>query len=222
MENNFLFFENDAKVLILSPHPDDDVIGMGATIHYISNFLDPQNFHIAYMVSGSNSADHIIRKKEAIDAVKTLCDEMPRMHFLDLTFYTEKRSPSEIDELMMSKFIRGINPTYLFFAGDVDDPNKTHLKCYKLTEKVLKNITDIKVYLYFSAWSVPNFYSLYTIFDKKVMEKKISSILCHKSQMNTNFMGGINSFHEHIYNRNKNMCHIPDKYLECFIEASSK
>ena len=49
------------RVLVFSPHPDDDVISMGGTIHKLKD----QGHHvmIAYMTSGANAVhDHEVQK----------------------------------------------------------------------------------------------------------------------------------------------------------------
>ena len=40
------------KVLIFSPHPDDDVISMGGTLKTLHD--QGHEIHVAYMVSGDN------------------------------------------------------------------------------------------------------------------------------------------------------------------------
>jgi glucosamine-6-phosphate deaminase len=49
------------KVLIFSPHPDDDVISMGGTIKKLKE--QGHEIHIAYMTSGANGVfDHEAQK----------------------------------------------------------------------------------------------------------------------------------------------------------------
>ena len=43
---------NPEKVLIFSPHPDDDVISMGGTLKTLHD--QGHNVNVAYMTSGSN------------------------------------------------------------------------------------------------------------------------------------------------------------------------
>ena len=44
--------EKKEKVLIFSPHPDDDVISMGGTLKRLND--QEHNISVAYMTSGSN------------------------------------------------------------------------------------------------------------------------------------------------------------------------
>ncbi len=53
--------KNPKKVLIFSPHPDDDVISMGGTIKRLHE--QGHIVHVAYMTSGSNAVfDHDAKK----------------------------------------------------------------------------------------------------------------------------------------------------------------
>ena len=58
------------RVLIISPHPDDDVIGMGGTMDIMPN---KANVKILYMTNG-DAATSIqgSRMKEALSAIKIL------------------------------------------------------------------------------------------------------------------------------------------------------
>lgn len=53
--------EQPSNVLVFSPHPDDDVISMGGTIHRLKN----QGHHVmvAYMTSGANAVHDYELKK---------------------------------------------------------------------------------------------------------------------------------------------------------------
>lgn len=52
---------NPEKVLIFSPHPDDDVISMGGTIKKLHE--QGHEVHVAYMTSGSNAVFDYDAKK---------------------------------------------------------------------------------------------------------------------------------------------------------------
>lgn len=49
------------RVLIFSPHPDDDVISMGATLKKLHD--QGHEVHVAYMTSGSNGVFDLEAKK---------------------------------------------------------------------------------------------------------------------------------------------------------------
>ena len=50
-----------SKILVFSPHPDDDVISMGGTVNRLVE--QGHTVHIAYMTPGSNAVhDHDAKK----------------------------------------------------------------------------------------------------------------------------------------------------------------
>lgn len=53
--------ETPKKVLVFSPHPDDDVISMGGTIHRLKS--QGHQVMIAYMTSGANAVHDYELKK---------------------------------------------------------------------------------------------------------------------------------------------------------------
>jgi glucosamine-6-phosphate deaminase len=110
------------RIVIFSPHPDDDVISMGGTLARLAD--QGHEIHVAYQVSGSyavpdeilkryrafaqgaatgaepvNGESEIIRQRglirrlEAQAAARISGIPEDRLHFLDLPFY-EKRNPS--------------------------------------------------------------------------------------------------------------------------------
>ena len=74
---------NQSKILIFSPHPDDDVIGMAGTIYSLQN---KSNVTICYMTSGQNGVpkkfnDTLCREQEAKNAIQTLGLETSMHYF---------------------------------------------------------------------------------------------------------------------------------------------
>ena len=63
---------NTDRILIVSPHPDDDVIGMGGTMQLLPN---KKNVKIIYMTNGDGGLGEEkkgIRIKEALSSIKVL------------------------------------------------------------------------------------------------------------------------------------------------------
>ena len=108
------------RILVVSPHPDDDVISMGGTLARLAD--QGHEVHVAYQVSGSNAVSGemgdryrafaaafaelkapvendarlqqaFIRRLEAQAAARICGIPGERLHFLDLPFY-EKKAPA--------------------------------------------------------------------------------------------------------------------------------
>ena len=111
------------RILVFSPHPDDDVISMGGTLARLAD--QGHEIHVAYQVSGSGAVSEemwerywdfaesihgellappgeaeirrqrgLIRRLEAAAAARICGIPAERLHFLDLPFY-EKRGASD-------------------------------------------------------------------------------------------------------------------------------
>ena len=179
------------KVIIFSPHPDDDVIGIGGTMQLIKN---KHNVTVVYMTSGAGGLPlHLpkdTREKEAKFALKILGYHENQIKFLNLPFYNDKKPVSEQDYRVIADLYQEIQPTHIFVCGD-DDPNGTHKKCYQVlfdTEKYLEHHSCIKNYwIYKGAWGTwdqnleykPN---CYVHLPKDVFKLKELAVLAHQSQ----------------------------------------
>ena len=109
------------RILVFSPHPDDDVISMGGTLIRLAS--QGHEVHVAYQVAGSNAVSDrtvqnftrfaqrlnapgsrelaaedlrslkgFIRRLEAIQAAGICQVPEERLHFLDMPFYEARRT----------------------------------------------------------------------------------------------------------------------------------
>lgn len=198
LRENFL---SKKRVLVLSPHPDDDCIGMGATLY----FLNKKNIiRILYLVSGwrgvkgnSSKREKIyLRKRETILANRILGINKKSLRFIELPFYEEKRIGNRDIEILSSE-IKKFHPEIIFSCREEDDPHFTHRKCWDIFEKSLENLNfPVRVYIY-RVWSKLIKFDFYFPFEKKIMDKKIKAIQAHKSQIFPKYTKqGISSFWE--------------------------
>lgn len=165
------YISPEDKVLITSPHPDDDVIGMGGTMDLLPN---KQNVSICYMTNGigglkNEDECHMelngikitekgvnvneLRIKEAISSVKVLGYEQEQVINAKLPFYfTNEREITKEDMNEMSAIIDNVEPQHIFICVD-PDPKKTHIKCAQILQKCKYNTSSLKkIWLYKSAW----------------------------------------------------------------------
>ncbi len=147
------------RVLVFSPHPDDDVISMGGTLCRLADH--GHEVHVAYQVSGHGGvhaddvARHLafvqaltgstpptaqpalvgalIRRTEAVAACAVCGVPEARLHFLDLPFYDRPgRTVDEQDVAKLVALLRAVKPHQLYAAGDLSDPHGTHRTCQDL------------------------------------------------------------------------------------------
>jgi len=140
------------RVLVLSPHPDDDVISMGGTLARLADH--GHEIHVAYGVSGyggvldddaqrhlafvrgltgaTPNADlkrvkALIRRTEAVAACAVCGVSENCLRFLDLPFYDRpQRLIGDDDIAAMVALLRELQPHQIYAAGDLSDPNGTH------------------------------------------------------------------------------------------------
>ena len=219
------------KILIFSPHPDDDVIGMGVTI---KKFIElNKDVTIVYQTSGANGGNIITRQDESINALKILgLNDKTKIIFGNTPFYNKNNidnidnidNINNIDDINYTlDIIQSINPDVIFFAGDICDPHKTHLICNNIVKQCVRILSNIDAYNYYSVWYSPpcNEYCTKEYFTKNLMDLKIESIKAHKSQLNPIFIGELDTeFYNHIEKRNKcdSQQSFSDIYLEGFTE----
>lgn len=209
-----LFEDKSKKILLFTPHQDDEVLGASAVISKC--FQNDVDLKIIYMTSGKGGGNSDIRKQEAIEGVKVLggknVDE--NLIFMSFPFYNEKdRSVTDPDYELMHQLLEKMAPTDIFICSDVFDPNRSHRKCYDILMKTIYDykplqVNQIKltfdVYFYYSTWYWPkeNEFNYYLAYDRDHYVKKVKSMLEHKSQIFNGFMGeDKRPFYERVTNR---------------------
>lgn len=127
---------DDEVILIFSPHQDDEVLGCGALIHKLKDL----NFKIIYLTSGKGGGDSLVRKQEAINGIKILTGKNDVCEFWDLPFYDNEKRDSSVDDFVYinKKFSEFRKISNLFICSDLNDPNRTHLRCFNILFNFLK------------------------------------------------------------------------------------
>ena len=148
-------------VLVLSPHPDDDVISMGGTLARLADH--GHHVHVAYGVSGyggvldDDAQRHVefvqqltgtsttydikrvkalIRRTEAVAACAVCGVPAERLRFLDLPFYDRPLRVIQDDDVQqMVTLLRELEPHQVYVAGDLSDPHGTHRRVLTVFER---------------------------------------------------------------------------------------
>lgn len=203
------------RVIIFSPHPDDDIISMGGTFQRLHD--QGHDVHVAYQTSGNiavtdefvtrfidfavgfnqianidtsipisileeskkyisnkrpgqvdtpiiRNIKGLIRRSEAKATCNYVGIKQENIHFQNLPFYEtgtiEKNPMSQKDVDITKSLLREVKPHQVFCAGDFADPHGTHLVCFNVVLKALKEIKeegddwiqDCWLWLYKGAW----------------------------------------------------------------------
>lgn len=150
-----------SRVLLFSPHPDDDVISAGLGLLHLSH--QDVVLHVAYCVTGYTSVrdeylKHVpenlidlraektkVREDEAKCALELIGVPEKHIHFLRLPFYDNnhscrRRVYDQSDVQIVIDIIEKIKPNHIFLAGDLADPHQTHEVCYTIIKDALEAV----------------------------------------------------------------------------------
>jgi LmbE family N-acetylglucosaminyl deacetylase len=163
------------KIIIFSPHPDDDAIGMGGTI--IELVKKGNKVLCVYITSGVSARNAVkgdlpveekekIRRIEAEQASKLLGTNI---HFINLPYFhgLKKENP------------------YIVFVPHQHERHPTHKASTSIVLRALKrsnlpNLDEIWFYEIVTPISTPN---IIITFGEEVMANKMEAIKAHESQI---------------------------------------
>ena len=110
----------DKKILIISPHPDDDVICLGATLHFLNKMND---LKILYATSGSKSVkdddlfDFYQNKSEIISLLEKKINPDVELTQDEIKKINELKKSLREEEAISAVQVMGINPKNLIFLN---------------------------------------------------------------------------------------------------------
>jgi LmbE family N-acetylglucosaminyl deacetylase len=193
IEKNILNFdEKKDKILIFSPHPDDEILGACGLLYKC--FLEKIDIKVIYMTTGCSAGGSEVRKSESKNGIKLLGGSDENCVFESFPFYNRKgRGIEESDYEYGREIIRKYSPTNIFICADIFDPNKTHKKCFEILTLLIeeKEFSHIDCNFYYSIWYWPqdDEYTHILPYDYDTYKHKIYAMLEHKSQIENKFMG---------------------------------
>ena len=180
-------------ILIIAPHPDDDVIGMGGTIALKAK--EGCSFNIIYVTNGGGSIrteDYKelsktelvkLRKTEARKSLVPLMDDISEAQqvFLGLEssklFNTPELYTRELENILKTKKYDEIYIPYF------KDKHPTHRAVAELSMEVIK-ASNLRTELYaYETWdALPIGEDTIVVDISKYYKNKLSAVSCHKSQ----------------------------------------
>ena len=226
--------EREKNILIIAPHPDDDVIGMGGTIALKAK--EGASFTIIYVTNGSGSVKTgeykdlskeeliILRKEEAKRSLVPLLDDASdvRQEFLGLEsatlFTTPELFTRELDAILRSKKYDEVYIPYF------KDRHPTHKAVAELSIETIKHGRfPVELYAYETWDPLPVGENTIIVDISRYYRNKLAAVSCHKSQCSiTPFDEGIIA--KNRYNAVFNQINTRNKmdYAELFLRLSDK
>ena len=195
-----LKYPNSKNLLVIAPHPDDDIFGAGGTI--LKSIKKGAKVNVLYVTNGSKNASRIeLIKKESVK----VCNNIGASYdFLNCEVGNIPTTDNELNEKILSIInnnnIGTIFTSFLF--DDEDDHKRVNHLLYKILRNYKKNLELWSYQIYSSI--IPN-----VIVDiTEIMEKKEKLMLEFKSvKGNRNwphYIKGLNATNcRYINNKNK-------------------
>lgn len=204
-------FSEAQKAIVFSPHPDDDVFGMGATMYLMAEHgIDVFSVYVTHGVREGEPQRIKTRKQEAKAACRVI---KSTPIFLDIEYSLNSNKK-------IKQVYKEIAPDIVFLVNK--DMHPTHSRIFELILNALKG----KQIILYEVWSPLIEPNIVVHFDEKIMEKKREAMKCHKSEIKRkNFVRGFEALniyrgillsHEGFI-RKKNIEHIGNgRYAEVF------
>jgi len=183
------------KILVIAPHPDDEVLGCGATIKKYSAKGGEVYLCIATKAYTPDWTQEFInnRKKEINNAVKVL--GIKKVYFLDFPAVKLDTIPQKELNDAISKIVKEIKPEIVFipFAGDINKDHKLAAEASLVALRPKPDSTVRKVFYYEvlseTEWSkpaqkiedvfIPSFYEDASDF----LKDKLKAMKCYRSEL---------------------------------------
>jgi len=167
------------KVIVFAPHPDDETLGCGGTIAKKLNegyevsvvFMTDGRYSLAELgidVEPTPSEMKVIRKKEAIKAMKILGLPEKNLLFLDFEDQTLEKNERLVQERVV-EILKNSSPAEVFLPQE-NEYNIDHRVTNMTIKKTLKTVGLHPIeYQYIIAWSFP-FYLLLHIMHENIFD----------------------------------------------------
>lgn len=176
------------RILVLAPHPDDDVFGCGGTLKKIAD--GGGNITVAYFCDGSGGGTAAVRKEEAKKSAEILGIQKPARHASQLAGvaggqvffgYPDGKLASGTSVIKaLSDLIKDINPDIIFVPSFLDNHPD-----HRVVNEILINVLSAgkfngEIWAY-EVWT--------TIFPNRIVnissaiEDKKKAMAAHKSQL---------------------------------------
>ena len=157
------------NVLVIAPHPDDDIFGCGGTISL--HVEQGDKVKIVYLTGKGT-----LREEEAKSAIKVLgVTDVQFLNLKDGAISANKKTVLELSDLISEDKPEIIDaPSFL-------DPNKDHFEAANILAQALKKVPYSGTIFLYEVWS-PIYTNRLVVIDK-TFEAKSKAMSMHKSQL---------------------------------------
>ena len=184
------YLGKDANILVIAPHPDDDVLGVGGTMAAAAH--QGKGVFAVYITDGrgsprmdltiSDEAMAALRKKEALSALKAIGAAGG--------FFLGKRSGELTEEAqteteaILIGILQRVRPQEVFLPAPYER-HPTHQRCTQISIQALRKTSGLKPNLMgYSLWG--SFWGVRRRIMRDIspfIKKKVEAIMAHSSQV---------------------------------------
>lgn len=125
-------YPNSKRILVIAPHPDDDIIGAGGTL--IKAKEEGAEIHVLYVTNGLKQRESKIRKETL-----NVCSKLGSIpHFLDCEARSIPLDDSDVNK-KINKLLTDLKPEVIFISFLLDDHDD-----HRRVNHLLLNVIDTK------------------------------------------------------------------------------
>lgn len=178
------------KILVIAPHPDDEVLGCGGTIKKYTSQGDEVFLGIATKAYAPDWSEDFIRnrKKEIAGANKAL--GIKKTFFLDLPTVKLDTIPQKELNFKISEIISRVAPDILFIPhiGDLNRDHRLVFEASLVAARPGENENKIKKILTYETlsetdWGLKQFAPNAYVDITKNLNDKLKAMACYKSEL---------------------------------------
>lgn len=183
---------NMGTVLVVAPHPDDEILGCGGTIARLS--ADGNDVHVAIATRGTPpryKAEDVERVRQEAAAAHALLG-VTRTHWLDHPAAELDRVPHAELNASMDALFGAVKPDTLFlpFAGDIHLDHQLIFRSALVAARPRDWSYPARIYAYETLsetnWSAPSvdpcFAPNFFIDIHETLDRKLDAFACYRSQ----------------------------------------
>ncbi len=209
----------ECNVLVLSPHPDDDVIGCGGALRLHAD--SGASIKVVYLTDGSSGEGKKDKSREKKVAMVRESEAKKAGEIIganDLIFwrYQDGKLPNnKTTQKLLLTLISDFKPD-IIYAPSFLDPHPDHLEACKILRDALKQVNFEGTIYSYEIWT-PIYANRLISIDKSVHKKELA-VLAHESQNKER------SYFEAIMglNRYRAGMHNAGKYAEAYFACNKE
>lgn len=183
------------KIIVIAPHPDDEIIGCGATM--ARHIAEGNEVYVIVATNAANGAPELYTsgqiesvRNEALTAHKSL--GVKQTFFLDFPAPALNGFPEYKISMGLSELFNQIKPSvlYLPFPGDIHQDHKAIYRSSLVAARPRGNYTVKEIYCYetlseteWAPYHEQNFYPNFFVDVSDFFDKKIEAMKQFKSQL---------------------------------------